>query len=233
MRVVPPALLAASAYPPQVSLVRRISGSSNGSSKIPPMLDPSVEPFEVIDHKTFHRYVVRAKAGGKQSSKDGKFHSAGSQLRAYNEQALERDIQELLFTWARHLTEAQLVFVSAPSSNSKAIFGLSSSSSSPSSGNLISSSDLRVRRVPFITQRPTFSELKRVARLLASVFEIPAVLITDQEQRLLKAKEAEQAASGRALSCVATRVFFIAEARCSFVHMLLMGFQISHIFLIK
>ena len=144
--------------------------------------------------------MVRAKAGGKQSSKDGKFHSAGSQLRAYNEQALERDIQELLSSWAGHFASAQLVFVSAPSSNSKAIFGIGSSSSAGAGGGSgsspLASSDPRVRRVPFMTQRPTFSELKRVARLLASVFEIPAEVIAEQEERLQRAKEAEQAALG-------------------------------------
>lgn len=42
----------------------------------------------VLAHKTYHRYVVRAKAGGRQSSKDatGKYaKSAGSQIRRHNE----------------------------------------------------------------------------------------------------------------------------------------------------
>ncbi|CAA6673603.1 unnamed protein product [Spirodela intermedia] len=53
----------------------------------------------VIAHKTFHRYVVRAKAGKKQSAKDatGKAaSSAGSSLRRYNEVALKKNHQ-LLF----------------------------------------------------------------------------------------------------------------------------------------
>ncbi|XP_020590511.1 ankyrin repeat and zinc finger domain-containing protein 1-like [Phalaenopsis equestris] len=47
----------------------------------------------IIAHKTFHRYVVRAKAGKKQSTKDatGKSaHSAGSSLRRHNEAALKK-----------------------------------------------------------------------------------------------------------------------------------------------
>lgn len=47
-----------------------------------------VDIMRVLAHKTYHRYVVRAKAGGRQSSKDatGKYaKSAGSQLRRHNE----------------------------------------------------------------------------------------------------------------------------------------------------
>lgn len=54
----------------------------------------------------------RAKAGGKQSSQDatGKIaKSAGSALRRYNEQALDRDIQELLLSWRAHLDAADRV----------------------------------------------------------------------------------------------------------------------------
>jgi len=50
-----------------------------------------------VRHKSFHRYVVRAKAGGKQSDKDatGKFaKSAGSRLRRYNEAVLKQEIIE-------------------------------------------------------------------------------------------------------------------------------------------
>ena len=48
--------------------------------------------------KTFHRYVVRAKAGGRQSGADGggkTIKSAGSSVRRANEAALERDIRAL------------------------------------------------------------------------------------------------------------------------------------------
>ena len=48
----------------------------------------------VLDHKTFHRYTVRAKRGTIQSSRDShhgghKPKSAGASLRRYNESALE------------------------------------------------------------------------------------------------------------------------------------------------
>ena len=46
---------------------------------------------EVIAHKTFHRYTVRAKRGTAQGSRDKQGnapHSAGASLRRYNESAL-------------------------------------------------------------------------------------------------------------------------------------------------
>lgn len=48
---------------------------------------------EVLVHKTFHSYTVRARQGGTQSSRDGRSggshpKSAGASLRRYNEAAL-------------------------------------------------------------------------------------------------------------------------------------------------
>ena len=48
---------------------------------------------EVIVHKTFHRYVVRAKRGTAQSVHDKQGHfpkSGGATLRRYNEAALNK-----------------------------------------------------------------------------------------------------------------------------------------------
>lgn len=66
--------------------------------------------------------VCRAKAGGKQSTKDatGKFaRSAGSRLRRYNEAALSRDITALVKEWGALLGGCGRIFVAAPGSNSK------------------------------------------------------------------------------------------------------------------
>lgn len=126
------------------------------------------EALQVVAHKTFHRYVVRAKAGGRQSSKDasGKgIKSAGAQLRRYNEAALEADIQGLLREWAPLLEIASCLFVHAPAVNGKAVFA---GADAP-----LRLSDERVRRVPFVVRRPTFSEVKRVAQRLAQVYSVP------------------------------------------------------------
>ncbi|EFJ43803.1 hypothetical protein VOLCADRAFT_106637 [Volvox carteri f. nagariensis] len=150
--------------------------------------------FDVTAHKTFHRYVVRAKAGGKQSTKDatGKYaRSAGSRLRRYNEAALVRDIQELLASWANHVESADLIFVHAPASNARSLFSEGQTTLLPSNP--------RLRRVPFVTHRPTFSETKRVLRLLCAVFRPDAVEQLLQAQRSAHAeKEAEAAAAAAA-----------------------------------
>lgn len=127
----------------------------------------------------------RAKAGGKQSTKDatGKFaRSAGSRLRRYNEAALQRDITQLLKDWAQYISAAQLIFLAAPGSNSRVLFTAAADVGTLGSGGagfsgaaglsgVLDPADARVRRVPFVTQRPTFSELKRVLLVLGSVRE--------------------------------------------------------------
>ncbi|GIM00643.1 hypothetical protein Vretimale_5511 [Volvox reticuliferus] len=154
--------------------------------------------FDVVAHKTFHRYVVRAKAGGKQSSKDatGKYaRSAGSRLRRYNEAALERDVQELLASWAAHVAAADLIFVHAPASNSRSLFSEDQTTLLPSNP--------RLRRVPFVTHRPTFSETKRVLRLLCAVFRPDAVEQLLQAQQAAHAEEKAEAAAAAAAEALA------------------------------
>ena len=95
------------------------------------------------------RYVVRQGQGGRQSAQDktGKFaKSAGSRLRRHNEAALERDIQETLAAWKEHLASCDLVFVHANAINAKPIL----------SSNALDLTDPRVRRIPFVSRRPTF-----------------------------------------------------------------------------
>ncbi|OMO57133.1 hypothetical protein CCACVL1_25982 [Corchorus capsularis] len=79
----------------------------------------------VVAQKTFHRYVVGAKAGKKQSSKDGTgkaAHSAGAALRQYNERALNKEVQELLAAWKPYFDASSCVFIHAPSSNRRMLF---------------------------------------------------------------------------------------------------------------
>lgn len=45
----------------------------------------------------------------------------------------------------------------------------------------LSSADPRVRRIPFATQRPTFSESRRVVGLLVSVFEPSAGFLAAEQ----------------------------------------------------
>jgi hypothetical protein len=64
------------------------------------------------------------------------------------------------------------IFVHAPSSNAKLIYGAAGAAGergAPGERWALDPSDPRVRRVPFVTRRPTFSELKRVLMLLGAV----------------------------------------------------------------
>ena len=117
--------------------------------------------------KTFHRYVVRAKAGGRQSGADGggkTIKSAGSSVRRANEAALEREIRELFLVdpvWRKTILNASLIFVSVSKTDERTLF---SGVEAP-----LSRDDARVRRVPFATKRPTFNETRRVVGKLALV----------------------------------------------------------------
>ncbi|KAL5213799.1 hypothetical protein ABZP36_002951 [Zizania latifolia] len=111
----------------------------------------------VIAHKTFHRYVVRAKAGKRQSGKDatGKVaHSAGSSLRRYNEAALKKEIQELIVSWKPYFDLCVCVFIYAPSKNRQMLFD------GDKTQLLLQACD--IRPVPLTVHRPTLKEAKRV-----------------------------------------------------------------------
>ncbi|KAF3787761.1 Ankyrin repeat and zinc finger domain-containing protein 1 [Nymphaea thermarum] len=118
----------------------------------------------IVAHKTFHRYVVRAKSGKKQSAKDatGKAaNSAGASLRRHNEAALKRDISELLNAWKPYFGASKCIFLHAPSNNreffvdnDKSFFHLHEND---------------IRHVPLTVRRPTLKEAKRVYDLLTRI----------------------------------------------------------------
>ncbi|GMH35473.1 hypothetical protein BSKO_03341 [Bryopsis sp. KO-2023] len=147
-------------------------------------------PFTVKNHKTLHRYVVRAKAGGRQSTKDasGKYaKSAGARLRRYNEAALERDIQDTLNSWKSEFESVDMVFYQAASADRNALFG--------GKHPPFDSHDERLRRIPFITRRPTFSEAKRVAGIVTSAFTIQPPSPTKPDPQQEKAPSPQQGGS--------------------------------------
>ncbi|XP_029966992.1 ankyrin repeat and zinc finger domain-containing protein 1 isoform X2 [Salarias fasciatus] len=124
------------------------------------------EGKQVLQHKTFHRYTVRAKRGTAQGLRDSQNRShapksAGAALRRYNEAALVKDIQDLLVTWAEHLKEASAIFVRAPSYNKTIFFS--------GRGAALDKKDPRIRTIPFATRRATFREVQRVQVLLSTV----------------------------------------------------------------
>ncbi|KAK9068270.1 hypothetical protein SSX86_012381 [Deinandra increscens subsp. villosa] len=122
----------------------------------------------VVTHKTFHRYVVRAQAGRKQSSEDagGKIaHSAGASIRRHNELALNKDIRELLISWKPYFDLSVGIFIHAPSHNRKLLFD-GESPCFRCQKNVI-------RKITLTVQRPTFQEAQRLYKILTQISTEP------------------------------------------------------------
>ncbi|XP_051010023.1 ankyrin repeat and zinc finger domain-containing protein 1 isoform X1 [Acomys russatus] len=121
---------------------------------------------EVVAHKTFHRYTVRAKRGTAQGLQDAQgraSRSAGASLRRYNEAMLYKDVRDLLAgpTWAKALGEAETILLRAPRSGRSLFFG--------GQGAPLQRDDSRLWDIPLTTRRPTFGELQRVLHKLTTL----------------------------------------------------------------
>ncbi|KAG5440315.1 hypothetical protein PCANB_001885 [Pneumocystis canis] len=116
-----------------------------------------MDELNILHHKTFHRYTTRRKQGGSQSTHDsGKSApiSAGSNLRRYNETALQTEVRQLLALWKSALDESELIFVKASGKFSyKILFGYENS--------VLSTTDKRLKKIPFTTYKATKNELIR------------------------------------------------------------------------
>ncbi|XP_076787751.1 tRNA endonuclease ANKZF1 isoform X2 [Arvicanthis niloticus] len=121
---------------------------------------------EVVAHKTFHRYTVRAKRGTAQGLQDAQgraSRSAGANLRRYNEAMLYKDVRDLLAgpTWSKALGEAETILIRAPRSGRSLFFG--------GQGAPLQRDDSRLWDIPLTTRRPTFGELQRVLHKLTTL----------------------------------------------------------------
>ncbi|WJX82425.1 hypothetical protein P8452_65186 [Trifolium repens] len=131
----------------------------------------------VVASKTFHRYVVRAKAGKKQSSKDASgrtVHSAGASLRRYNELALKKEVHELLAAWRPYFDASVCIFIHAPSSSRQLLYdGEKPCFTNPQC----------VRNIAMIVRRPTLREAKRIYS------QLTLVSYEADEKEILQSKE--------------------------------------------
>lgn len=146
------------------------STKGNAANMKESLLEQSVQ---VLASKTFHRYTTRRKQGGSQSASDnsrGKANSAGSSIRRYNEQALIKEVRELLEQWRGHLNECSTIFIRANGPGTRKI--LVGYEGAPLTAN-----DSRVRNFPFTTRRATASELKRawVELTYMKILDLPKV----------------------------------------------------------
>ncbi|KAI3701050.1 hypothetical protein L2E82_45693 [Cichorium intybus] len=118
----------------------------------------------IVAHKTFHRYVIRAKSGKKQSSEDGSgkiANSAGASIRRHNELALKKDIQELLATWKPYFDSSSSIFIHTPSKNKKLLFN--------GENPLFNSQKNIIKHIPLTVKRPTFKEAQRLYKILTQI----------------------------------------------------------------
>ncbi|KAK4418746.1 Ankyrin repeat and zinc finger domain-containing protein 1 [Sesamum alatum] len=146
----------------------------------------------LVAHKTFHRYVVRAKAGKKQSSKDAggrAIHSAGASLRRYNEFALKKDIQELLTLWKPYFAVASCVFIYAPSNNRQLFFD--------GDKPYFICQGHTIRNIPLTVRRPTFKEASRIYSLLVQIsYEVSGeIALNTKEEPLSHANAGSESRS--------------------------------------
>lgn len=116
-------------------------------------------------HKTFHRYVLRAKQGTVQSARDNKGNapkSGGAALRRHNEAALATDVQNLLNSWKKdYIDSCTHIFLRTPQYGKPVFYN--------GKGAPLERKDTRIKGIPFPTRRPTFSEIKRVYREIFSI----------------------------------------------------------------
>nr|GEX48491.1 ankyrin repeat and zinc finger domain-containing protein 1 [Tanacetum cinerariifolium] len=140
----------------------------------------------VVAQKTFHRYVVRAKAGQKQSSEDARgktAHSAGASVRRHNELVLKKEIRELLAAWKPYFEAASCILFHAPSHNRQLLFdGENPYFSCPK--NVI-------RHIPLTVRRPILKEVQRLYNILTQISlepdeEIVPIVKDDLESTVAK-----------------------------------------------
>lgn len=149
----------------------------------------------MVIHKTFHRYVVRAKRGGVQSQHDssGKHaKSAGANIRRSQEATFREDIRSLIGEdWKAEIDQCSCVFIRVPQYNRSVL--ISSQSQAP-----FDKDDPRLRTIPFMTFRPTFNEVKRAHNLLSRVEQFDKAflhILTNYETKIVESSKQEKSKS--------------------------------------
>ncbi|GAB6026769.1 hypothetical protein CHUAL_013268 [Chamberlinius hualienensis] len=124
--------------------------------------------YNILEHKTFHRYVTRRKQGTSQSSYDqhSGHHakSAGAALRRQQELALIEDISSLLQKWQPLMEKCSHIFYRACGGSRRILF----SGKKP----VLLKGDVRLRKIPFPTKRPSYEEVIRTHSKLSTIENI-------------------------------------------------------------
>lgn len=129
-----------------------------------------------------HRYTIRAKAGGAQSSNDNtgkRVQSIGSSLRRHGEQMLKEDIRALLKSWATLISNSSIILLSVPKTMRPTLFEEENST-------VLDKKDSRIRYVPFMTDKPSFETIKEIHTICSSVYFRDATIAPVEEQHETK-----------------------------------------------
>jgi len=117
-----------------------------------------------VAHACRSSYIVRKKAGRRQSARDnsgaGRPRSIGAQMRRANEVKYREKIQTLLQSWSEHFIAANSVWLAAPGAINKQDFF---------SAHVIEKSNPKLFSVPFTTERAKFKEVQRVFHELSNI----------------------------------------------------------------
>nr|CAI5819360.1 unnamed protein product [Callosobruchus analis] len=157
------------------------------------------EPFL---HKTFHCYTVRAGQGTGQTTKDNRGQggkggpkSAGASLRRYNEQGMQQHVKDIVENWRDEIEKSSLIIYRAAGPfNRSILFG--------GSNPLLDRTSKKLRTIPFSTRRATFTELKRVHRLLASAEVYDCLETATRKYALQKSSDVDFKRNKTRTSCV-------------------------------
>lgn len=145
---------------------------------------------EPVVHKAIHRYTVRAKAGGAQSTMDNSGRapkSAGSSLRRYGETRLAEEVKELMSDkWSTELAGCEIIFVSVSRRMRATLLG-------PERAPFVPNAN--VRRLPFMVGKPTFEAI-REAHLKVACVAFAEAAIADALVAKFRPAPAAQADAG-------------------------------------
>lgn len=118
-----------------------------------------------LEHTTFHKYVVRAKQGKRQVSKDRSKSirtSAGSQLRRHNEDHFRLNVESFLEKWEGQIDSADIILLHSPGPWNKSLLFEGRQGS-------LQRDDPRIYSVPLSIPQPKHSETGRVFKTISTV----------------------------------------------------------------
>ena len=121
------------------------------------------EDFKEVVHGSDHKYIIRKKGGGKQSTKDGQksIKSVGSQIRRENEKALNENIDAMILENSKLLQSCNLILVYSPGMNILKLV---------SALQIAGVTTDKIRSIGFSSQKAKYAEILNVVKKISNVF---------------------------------------------------------------